>query len=343
MFNFFKKKKVDFYQYLQDHLSNIEEIASSYASTEQYVIDTVEIARNESEAFEKLGFYVLGGDACLRCMIKDLQSADFNQAANLGNNLVSEIMNLCMDSDVSIPDELVGMSALFSLFTFNSNECSTEQIVEKLGISHSLWPEKWNNTLEFYNTDALIASYCFFKESVFKSYSDYFFDNNEFEALTIILPMLESTPTDNARMHAWFMYSILYRNGLGVERSIPKYIKYTKDIVNAYPLDLDFDISINSHAVWLLGLENLGYAYATGEGLVIDYNKAAMYISKAVELGSPNACVKLGELHLKGRGVPQDNKLAMKYFNKAAEEGVEEAISFIDFLNGRTTVLPGEV
>jgi TPR repeat protein len=66
----------------------------------------------------------------------------------------------------------------------------------------------------------------------------------------------------------------------------------------------------------------LGNAYRRGGfGLVKSDKKAAKIYRRAVELGSVNAMVHLGEMHQYGNGLKLDEKKAMKLFRTAADRG----------------------
>ena len=74
----------------------------------------------------------------------------------------------------------------------------------------------------------------------------------------------------------------------------------------------------------------LGYWYAsdqydTGRGVLEDDKEAVKWYRKAAEQGYALAQVKLGGMYGSGRGVPQDYKEAIKWFRKAAEQGYARA------------------
>jgi uncharacterized protein len=66
---------------------------------------------------------------------------------------------------------------------------------------------------------------------------------------------------------------------------------------------------------------NLGVAYATGDGVTQNFDEAVKWFRKAAERGNANAQANLGVAYDKGDGVPLDRSEAAKWFRKAAEQG----------------------
>lgn len=66
---------------------------------------------------------------------------------------------------------------------------------------------------------------------------------------------------------------------------------------------------------------NLGVMYLDGRGVPQDDAEAVRWWRKAADPGDVKAQCKLGIMYLKGRGVPQDDAQAAKWFRKAAEQG----------------------
>ena len=66
----------------------------------------------------------------------------------------------------------------------------------------------------------------------------------------------------------------------------------------------------------------IGTMYETGEGVVLDYLRAADWYRVSVNLGgTPEAFFKLGWLSLYGRGVAYDLRAAVDWFERAAKDG----------------------
>ena len=66
---------------------------------------------------------------------------------------------------------------------------------------------------------------------------------------------------------------------------------------------------------------NLGDRYCHGDGVPQDDKEAVKWYRKAAEQGYAFAQHNLGVMYANGRGVPEDDKEAVKWFRKAAEQG----------------------
>lgn len=70
---------------------------------------------------------------------------------------------------------------------------------------------------------------------------------------------------------------------------------------------------------------NLGFLYARGQGVAVDYKQAASWYRKAAEQGQSDAQFNLGSLYYDGLGVARDYKKAAEWYAKAAELGQLDA------------------
>ena len=66
---------------------------------------------------------------------------------------------------------------------------------------------------------------------------------------------------------------------------------------------------------------NLGLAYSFGRGVPEDDKEAVKWFRKSADQGVAEAQQNLGAMYIKGYGVPQDFKEAFKWYEKAAEQG----------------------
>ncbi|MGU3628725.1 tetratricopeptide repeat protein [Comamonas sp. C24C] len=66
---------------------------------------------------------------------------------------------------------------------------------------------------------------------------------------------------------------------------------------------------------------NLGLAYANGDGVPQDYIQAVQWFRKAADQGVALAQYCLGVSYRDAQGVPQDSAQASYWFRKAAEQG----------------------
>jgi TPR repeat protein len=65
--------------------------------------------------------------------------------------------------------------------------------------------------------------------------------------------------------------------------------------------------------------------YYSGLGVVMDYDLAFEWFSKAAAQGLPRALYMLGAMYRDGRGVREDHDKAIAYFRKAADQDVQGA------------------
>ena len=66
---------------------------------------------------------------------------------------------------------------------------------------------------------------------------------------------------------------------------------------------------------------NLGVMYCEGKGVPEDNAEAFKWFRKAAEQGHDSAQYNLGQMYREGEGVPQDDVEAAKWYRKAAEQG----------------------
>jgi TPR repeat protein len=66
---------------------------------------------------------------------------------------------------------------------------------------------------------------------------------------------------------------------------------------------------------------NIGYAYASGEGMTRDPKEAVRWFRLAAAQGDPVAMDDLGYAHLNGDGVTRSTREAIRWYTQAAERG----------------------
>ena len=66
--------------------------------------------------------------------------------------------------------------------------------------------------------------------------------------------------------------------------------------------------------------------YLLGRGVAQDDKKAVEWLTKAAEQGVARAQNNLGWMYEKGRGVAKDDKTAVRWYTKAAEQGHARAL-----------------
>ncbi len=82
---------------------------------------------------------------------------------------------------------------------------------------------------------------------------------------------------------------------------------------------------------------NLGVMYSTGRGVPQDDSEAVRWYRLAAEQGLAEAQYTLGVAYSEGRGVPQDHVQAYMWLNLAAAQGKEDARKARDILAGLMT------
>ena len=70
-----------------------------------------------------------------------------------------------------------------------------------------------------------------------------------------------------------------------------------------------------------LAQHNLGWAYDNGQGVPQNDKEAVKWYRKSAEQGISEAQYNLGLMYMEGEGVPQDNIYAHVWFNIAASNG----------------------
>ena len=78
----------------------------------------------------------------------------------------------------------------------------------------------------------------------------------------------------------------------------------------------------------------LAARYENGEGVERDYSRALGLYCQAADKGDAKAFLSLGWMYLNGRGVAIEDGIAVRWFKKAAERGVPQAVNLLQMLNG---------
>lgn len=102
---------------------------------------------------------------------------------------------------------------------------------------------------------------------------------------------------------AMAILSIMYLNGEGVQRDVPKAIEYANKIIQK-----------GDNA----GYNLLATMYLSPQAGVLDKEKGLAFLRAGVEKGEENAMVRYARMLLQGGEVPQDIALAYQYFEKAS-------------------------
>ena len=70
---------------------------------------------------------------------------------------------------------------------------------------------------------------------------------------------------------------------------------------------------------------NLGLMYDMGKGVLQDYKEAVRWYQIAAEQGYSSAQHNLGLLYFNGQGVPQDHQIAVEWITLSADQGKVES------------------
>ena len=82
---------------------------------------------------------------------------------------------------------------------------------------------------------------------------------------------------------------------------------------------------------------NLGYMYATGEGIPKNYTEAVRWFRMAAEQGDTNAQYNLGYMYATGEGIPKDYVQAYAWFNIASAQDDETAKENLEIITNYMT------
>jgi len=87
-------------------------------------------------------------------------------------------------------------------------------------------------------------------------------------------------------------------------------------------------------------MHNLGFQYATGQGVPRDYALARKWFSEAAALGNAAAMLHLGQLYANGLGVHRDYGEARRLFAQAADRGIPIAMIYLGELYASGSGVP---
>lgn len=109
--------------------------------------------------------------------------------------------------------------------------------------------------------------------------------------------------------------------GIGCEKNYSEAVKWLKT-----SLDINDE---NKRALYMLGC-----CYYNGDGVEVDYMRAADLYRRASDLGHAYAQYELGKCYLNGKGVKQNRDKAIEWFEKAAAGGDQDAVKKLAELKG---------
>ena len=76
----------------------------------------------------------------------------------------------------------------------------------------------------------------------------------------------------------------------------------------------------------------LAARYENGESMPRDFSRALALYCEAADRGDPRAFLSIGWMYMNGRGVAADDSLAVRWFKRAAESGISQAVNLLHML-----------
>ena len=133
---------------------------------------------------------------------------------------------------------------------------------------------------------------------------------------------------------AWaqFNLGIMYANGRGVPENDAEAVKWYRKAADGVSYRrLSSRISRSSQG-YVKAQYNLGFMYANGRGVPENDAEAVKWYRKAADQGYAKAQYNLGLMYDNGRGVSKNDAEAVKWYKKAAEQGYADAQSDLGFM-----------
>lgn len=125
-------------------------------------------------------------------------------------------------------------------------------------------------------------------------------------------------------MHAAFNLGLMYQNGWGVDRNNETVRTYYERAVGRGYTDAKKKLDEINEIIYSEKIVDAEAQYQEGEKYYNknDYKRAVKWYRKAAEQGLAEAQSKLGDMYYDGQGVAQDYEEAVKWYRKAMEQGL---------------------
>ena len=157
---------------------------------------------------------------------------------------------------------------------------------------------------------------------------------------------------------ACYEVGIMYRDGEGVSRNLPKAVEYLKTACGSGDYEacgalgdiynnggqgvtanatkaLNYYQTACSHNIYGACF-SLGVLYQDGSKVKQDYNKSATYYSEACSSGQADSCYNLAYLYYEGKGVNKNQAKAVQLFKKSCDLGNDIACQNYSILKSET-------
>ena len=304
-------KEFDFY------LESTEKILSSKDCVKQYVNDLkYKFAACHDDAICS-EFHFLRAFACLQY---SLNNSDDKSLILLGRNLISTAIN-CLDDE-----EYKLASLIFEILAVDTKIGNAPNKIKKL-------QQSCPNILTMENTIFKTEYWQnVYEEVCYNQLLDVAVYNEEQNKEGAVIDALQRISELADIGYKLFAYSFLSKKFMEIDpaKSFDFALKATA-IAN---FEKEYNPEIQKHRNWLDCLNILGYCYGEGVGTEIDYDKAFGFYYRCARLSHPLGMANLAECYELGYGVSKDIKMALEWYKKAADAGVESAKKKLEEFNG---------
>ena len=320
-----ESKQEVFNKEFNHYLNNIDSIIDTKEITDKY-IKWIGNSMSGCDITVKSEYFFLQAICCLDY---SLQHEDDNSFISIGNYYIDRANTLLDDGEYKL------IKLMFDSLSVNHNAHDVVQVQQNF---------KWKcpnismleNTL--FKNEYLIELY---EKTRFYSLIDSAaaLENREdFKGAAKCLEIMTQLSDSGYKLCGYEVLMDYYyfgRKGLNVSKELG--FKYAQKGYELADFSNEFNPEISYQSRWLRCLERIAYAYLEGEGTKQDYQKAFEYTTKAANLGGMYSAYNLGEIYELGRGVAINKALALEWYEKALELGLEGAKEKINQLRGTTS------
>lgn len=304
-------KEFDFY------LESTEKILSSKDCVKQYVNDLkYKFAACHDDAICS-EFHFLRAFACLQY---SLNNSDDKSLILLGRNLISTAIN-CLDDE-----EYKLVSLLFEILAVDTKTGNAPNKIKKLQLRCPDIPAM-ENTL--FKTEYWQNVY---EEACYNQLLDVAIYNEEQNKEGAVIDALQRISELADIGYKLFAYSFLSK--IFMETDPAKSFDFARKATAIANFEKEYNPEIQKHRNWLDCLNILGYCYGEGVGTEIDYAKAFGFYYRCARLSHPLGMANFAECYELGHGVSKDIKMALEWYKKAADAGVESAKKKLEEFKG---------